>query len=103
MKSATAAIEETSNLTILNKHELQGMCRSDMLEYLNIFHNEYKSFWDDLPDDIRKDPDFIQYRPVDKPANVSDRRTSKQLICCFCKIRKFKLATQKRVYNLCSI
>lgn len=66
---------------------------------MNTHGEELKDLSKTEPVDVNDGPTvFSKHGSID----VSDDPTPKHIICCFCKIRKLKIATQKRVYNLCN-
>lgn len=112
--------EQVLSFRTITANQLKSFSRSDLLGYFDMCNSELRAIWNQLPTHLQEDPAFLVYQPNDLSKNESidvndgptvfskhsydanDDPTSRHIICCFCKIRKLKIATQRRVYNLCN-
>lgn len=115
-----SSVEEVLTFRTISSDQLKKLSRGDLLRYSNMCNNELRIIWNKLPKHLQCDPAFLVHQAADisknettdvndgptifykyDPIDVNDDPIPKHYICCFCKIRKLKIATQKRVYNLC--
>lgn len=87
---------------ILTDEQLQLLYRNDLLEHFQICHAELSLLWDTLPGVLQTDPEFLKYKPIEETAE-KDTTQQRQLICCFCKIRKLRITSTRKILNLCSL